>query len=222
MFGFFLRHFLASMSSPQQSDEGIHHFFTTKTKPASPDKPPQTKSQLKLKFWRSLASLTLRVVLVIWLLIGLYHFWRYGNAAYNEIHAGVYKQHEEAQDLFRNYCMAPGAPSDRMYSDTCLGARSTIHSDVRHKIVMQWMEQHMLKLPFFNVFRVGDWLERVVVVVVEAISWWNVIKALILCVALHKSVKLVFPLMVEVFRLFHEMRMPLVVPIVNPIPTKVQ
>jgi hypothetical protein len=61
------------------------------------------------------------------------------------------------------------------------------------------------------------------VAVVETLHWWLVVKALILCWALHKSVKLVFPLMVEVFRLFHEMRSPLVmVPIVNPIPTKVQ
>lgn len=207
MLGFFVRHFLVSMSSPQE--EGIRGRI------------PTTRRQLKFKFWRSLASLTLRVVIVVILLTGLYHFWRYGNAAYNEIHAGVYKQHEEAQDLFRNYCLAPDAPSDRVYSDTCLGARKTIHSDVRHKIVMQWTEQHMLKLPFFNVFR-GEWFERVVVILVEAISWWNAIKAVILCFALHKSVKLVFPLLVEVTRLFHEMRMPLVVPIVNPIPTKMQ
>lgn len=179
-----------------------------------------SKGPIKWKFWISLGKLALRVVLVLWLLIGLYHFWRYGNAAYSEIYESANKQKNEAQDLWNNYCLAPGAPAERMYSDNCIGARQAIHSDVNRKAVLRWMEQHILRLPFFNLFKV-EGFERVVDVVVGVISVWNVLKAILLGFALKYCVVWLMPVLVEFTKVFQELRHgppSQFVPIVNPLP----
>ena len=181
---------------------------------------PGTKGTIKWKFWISLGKLSLRLVLVAWLLIGLYHFWRYGNAAYSEIYDKADKQKSEAQDLWKDFCLAKNAPPERMYSDNCLDARKAMNSDVQRKAVLKWMEQHMLQLPFFSMFRV-EGFERVVDVIAGVISWWNIVKAVLLGLAIKYCVVWLMPVLGEFAKVFVELRHgppPQFVPIVNPLP----
>jgi hypothetical protein len=75
----------------------------------------------------------------------------YAYSGYRQV-ARVHHDHRnEYAEIYHAFCTAPDAPDDRRFTPVCLTARDLLKTDnLRHQIVVQWMQDHLAHLPGFG------------------------------------------------------------------------
>jgi hypothetical protein len=98
------------------------------------------------------AAVIMRLVLAL-VIGGFALVWgQYAYSGYQRVAQQMRADVSESEQIYLHYCTAVDAPDDRRFSPTCLTARERLRvdADLRHQIVLQWMQEHMAHLPGFG------------------------------------------------------------------------